>query len=158
MHTCLVAQLCRTLCNPLDCSLSGSSVHGISQARILEWVAISLSRGTSRSRDQTWVSRIGRWILYHWATWIAHLAHTKYLINNNSVLTITNLGYYHTFVSKLLEFFNVFISCYRKHSGIVCSVSICQLESKCRLNHLASCTTLEKLCQNDCFINHCFRF
>ena len=46
-----VAQLCLTLCDPMDCSLSGSSVHGILQARILEWVAISLSRGASRPRD-----------------------------------------------------------------------------------------------------------
>ena len=49
----LVAQLCLTLCDPMDCSLPGSSVHGILQARILEWVAISFSRGTSRPRDQT---------------------------------------------------------------------------------------------------------
>ena len=41
MSICLVAQLCPTLCNPMDCSLPGSSVHGILQARILEWVAIS---------------------------------------------------------------------------------------------------------------------
>ena len=40
-----VAQLCLTLCNSMDCSLPGSSVHGISQARILEWVAISLPQG-----------------------------------------------------------------------------------------------------------------
>ena len=43
----LVTQSCLTLCNPTDCSLPGSSVHGISQARILEWVAISSSRGSS---------------------------------------------------------------------------------------------------------------
>ena len=43
-------------CNPMDCSLSGSSVHGISQARILEWVAISRSRGSSPSSDETHVS------------------------------------------------------------------------------------------------------
>ena len=43
----LFAKLCPTLCNPLDCSLPGSSVHGILQARILEWVAISFSRGSS---------------------------------------------------------------------------------------------------------------
>ena len=54
-----VAQSCPTLCNPVDCSLPGFSVHGILQARILEWVAISLSRGSSRPRDRTQVSRIG---------------------------------------------------------------------------------------------------
>ena len=51
-----VAQSCPTLCNPMDCSLPGSSVHGIFQARILERVAISFSRGTSRPRDWTLVS------------------------------------------------------------------------------------------------------
>ena len=48
---CLVAHSCPTLCDPMDCSPPGSSVHGISQARILEWVAISFSRGSSRPRD-----------------------------------------------------------------------------------------------------------
>ena len=49
----------------MDCSLSGSSVHGILQARILEWVAMPFSRGSSQPRDQTWVSRIagGRFIV-----------------------------------------------------------------------------------------------
>ena len=47
---CLVAQLCSTLCNPLDCNPPGSSVHGILQTRILEWVAISFSRGPSQPR------------------------------------------------------------------------------------------------------------
>ena len=47
-----------TLCNPVDCSPPGSSVHGVSQARKLEWVAISSSRGSSRPRDGTQVSRI----------------------------------------------------------------------------------------------------
>ena len=46
-----VAQSCPTLCDPRDCSLPGSYVHGIFQARILEWVAISFSRGSSRPRD-----------------------------------------------------------------------------------------------------------
>ena len=53
-----VAQSCLTLCNPLDCSPPGSSVHGISQARMLEWVAISFCRRSSRLRDQTHVSCI----------------------------------------------------------------------------------------------------
>ena len=52
----------------LDYSLSGSSVHGISQARILEWVAISFSRGSSWTRNWICISWIGRQILYHWAT------------------------------------------------------------------------------------------
>ena len=48
-----VAQLCPTLCDPMDCSLPGSSIHGIFQARVLAWVAISFSRVSPRTRDQT---------------------------------------------------------------------------------------------------------
>ena len=58
MYMSEVAQLCPTLCDPLDCSLPHSSIHGIFQARVLEWVAISFSRGSSQPRDRTWVSRI----------------------------------------------------------------------------------------------------
>ena len=54
----LVTQSCRTLCEPTDCSLPGCSIQGIFQARILEWVAISFSRGSPRPRDQTQVSCI----------------------------------------------------------------------------------------------------
>ena len=68
---CSVAKPCQTLCDPMDCSSPGSSVHGILQARILEWVAISSSRGSSRLRDQIHISCIGRRVLYHWATWEA---------------------------------------------------------------------------------------
>ena len=53
------------------CSPLGSYLHGIFQTRILEWVAISSSRGSSPPRDQIHISCIGRWILYHWATWEA---------------------------------------------------------------------------------------
>ena len=49
-----VTQSCPTLCNPVDCSPPGPSIHGISQARILEWVAISFSRESSQPRDWTW--------------------------------------------------------------------------------------------------------
>ena len=52
----LVAQWCPTLCHLMDCILPGSSVHGILQARILEWVTILFSRGSSQPRGQTWVS------------------------------------------------------------------------------------------------------
>ena len=61
-----VAQSCLTLCNPMG--LLRSSVHGIFQARILEWVAISFSRGSSRPRDRTWVSRTVGWCFTFWAT------------------------------------------------------------------------------------------
>ena len=70
MHACVCAkslQSCPTLCNPMDCSLPGSSVHRILQAGILEWVAISYSKGPSKPRDRTWVcyvSCIGTWIHY----------------------------------------------------------------------------------------------
>ena len=73
-HMGSVAQWCPTLGDPLDCSLPGSSVHGRFQARILERVAISFSRGSSWPRDWTcvsWVSCNDRWILYHCATWEA---------------------------------------------------------------------------------------
>ena len=106
----LIAQPCPTLCDPMDCSLPGASVHGISQARILEWVAVSFSRGSSRPRDRTCISFIGKWILYRWATkwdpwpwgstfhafvsvswtdvwWIpsAHLSSSKYAVTASSV-------------------------------------------------------------------------
>ena len=55
-------------CDPMNCSLPGSSVHGILQARILEWVAISFSRGTSQPRNWTQVSRIVGRCLTDWAT------------------------------------------------------------------------------------------
>ena len=64
----LVAQLCVTLCNPMDCSPQGFSVHGVLQARILEWVAMPCSRGFSQPRNWTYISPIswiGRPVLYH---------------------------------------------------------------------------------------------
>ena len=66
-----VTQSCLTRCNTMDCSPPDSSVRGISRARILEWVAISCSRGSSQPRDRTYVSCIDMWILYHCATWEA---------------------------------------------------------------------------------------
>ena len=85
----MCTQSCPTLCDTMDCSPAGSSVHGVSQARILEWVAISSSRGSSRSRDQTCIwfivfffnSFIFNWriiALQYWfgfchtSTWISH--------------------------------------------------------------------------------------
>ena len=79
----VVVQSCLTLCDPKDCSLPGSSVHGVSQAKILELVTITIFRGSSPPRDLTKVSCISRQILYHWATkeaqehryWAASVCH-----------------------------------------------------------------------------------
>ena len=60
---CLVAQSCQTLCGPMDCSPPGSSVHGISQARTLDWVAIYSSRASLWPRDGASVSCTDRWAL-----------------------------------------------------------------------------------------------
>ena len=65
------AESCSSLCDPVDYSLPDSSVHGVLQAKILEWVAIPFSRGFSQPRDQTHISHIsciGRWILYNCIT------------------------------------------------------------------------------------------
>ena len=67
VHAKLFSQV--RLCDPLDCSSSVSSVHGILQAGILEWGAVPSSRGSSKPRDRTcvsYVSCISRWVLYHW--------------------------------------------------------------------------------------------
>ena len=64
----LVTKLCLTLHDPVDCSLPDSSLHGIPRARILEWVAISFSRGSSRPKDQTHIFCIGKKVYYHWTT------------------------------------------------------------------------------------------
>ena len=74
LDACVLAQLLSHVWlfwDPMDCSPPGSSVQGIHQARILEWVAISSSRGSSWPRDRTFISCLGRQILYHWATWEA---------------------------------------------------------------------------------------
>ena len=109
MHACLVAQSCPTLCNPMDCSPPGSSVHGIFQEGILEWVPISFSRGSSWLRDQTCISCIGRQILYHWTTRKAHRGRdwVKTLINGNLTGSLgVGLGSYCWIILKspLLDF------------------------------------------------------
>ena len=87
---CVCAQLCPTFCDSMDFSPPGSSVRGIFQARILEWVAISSSRGSFWARgwtDISCISCIGRWILYHCTTcsciflvWVSNL-HIEVFLN-----------------------------------------------------------------------------
>ena len=71
---CVCAESCPALCDPKDCSLPGSSVHGILQSRILEWVDLPSSRGSPQSRNQTYnscVSCIADRFFTHWVTWEA---------------------------------------------------------------------------------------
>ena len=87
----------------MGCSLLGSSVHGIFQARILEWVAISYSRGSSQARDRTCVSFIfciGMQILYHCSTWEAQ---TYLLGEYNS----TYLSLMHSYIQLLFSLPNL---------------------------------------------------
>ena len=77
------AQSCPTLLDPMDCSPPGSSVHGILQARILEWVDISFSKGSSRPRDWTEISRIAGRRFNLWATREAQVPLNSLLTNGN---------------------------------------------------------------------------
>ena len=69
----------------MDCSLPGYFVHGILQARILEWVAISFSRGTFPPRNRTCISSFGRRIPYRWATWEAILSRTPGHVSSSRI-------------------------------------------------------------------------
>ena len=102
-----VTQSCPTLCDPMDYSLPGSSVHGIFHARVLEWNAISFSRGSSWPRDRTQVSHIvDRWLTV-WAT--------REVLNwlTNALLVPSTTHSFASIVSSLLRieigFFNNFI-------------------------------------------------
>ena len=72
----LVAQLCLTLCDPMDCSLPGSFVHGILQAKILAWVAIPFPRASSQPRDWSQVSHIAGRFFTFWASRKTHFLPT----------------------------------------------------------------------------------
>ena len=98
---CLVAKACLTLCDPMDWSLPGFFLHGISQARILEQVAISFSRGSSQPRDWTCISCIsciGRRILYHWVTGEALLITTPRIMNKSFPLNAGSVFTHFTFL------------------------------------------------------------
>ena len=85
-----IAQSCPTLFNPMDSSLPGSSVHGIFQARVLEWVAISFSRGSSQPRDRTWVSYIADRRFIIWVTYLKVIIFLIQLSFNKKYFKIKN--------------------------------------------------------------------
>ena len=109
---CEVAQSCPTLCDPVDCSPPGSSVHEILQARILEWVAISFSRGSSRPRDRTQVSRIAGRRFNLWATREAQM-HVFICITELLCRTpVTNIANYAPCkIKKWIEWMCVWMDC-----------------------------------------------
>ena len=120
---CSVAQRCPTICYPLEYSLPGASVHGILQAKILEWFVIPFSRGSSRPRGQTHVSCIGRWILYYWATREAHIIIIILPINGKYVFKSA----YILFLWGLLpRFDSLGTEAIRKHS---CGLSLGMLQN-----------------------------
>ena len=80
----------------MDYSPPGSCVHGISQARILEWISISFSKEPSHPRGPTHISCIGRWILFHWATWEAPLMSTCCSSISKTCPTLHPHGLQHT--------------------------------------------------------------
>ena len=103
-----VTKSCPTLFDLMDCSVPGSSDHGISQTKILWWVAIFSSKGSSQPRDWTCVSCIGRWILYPWATrLVAHKSPEITLNINKYILDEwVNVGKTPYFISILVNWNN----------------------------------------------------
>ena len=87
----LVAQSCPSLCEPVDCSPSGSSVHGILQARILEWMAISFSRGSSRPRDGTRVFWQDYLPLSHQGSYVIRNGRERYKFTFCPMMSYTQL-------------------------------------------------------------------
>ena len=82
--TSVCAQSCPDFYNSMDCRLPGSSDHGIFQARIQEWMAISSSWGSFWLRDQTHVSCIGRQMLYRWTTWEAQFSLFQFVFSDKN--------------------------------------------------------------------------
>ena len=107
----LVTQLYPTLWDPMDCSPPSSSVHGILQARILEWVVIPVSR-SSWPRDQTWISCIGGRVFTIWATETLEITllfyHLSHPLSLPSKLSIQNISYLNYFLYFSLLIYSCF--------------------------------------------------
>ena len=105
-------QLCPTLCDPMDCSLLGAYVHGIVQARILEWVAISFSMESYQPRGQTWVSFFSCRFFTIWAT-------RKQFWERISKFSSTNSKTYYSQSSQMvLIFFLVIVFAWNRLSSL----------------------------------------
>ena len=114
---CSVTQLCMTLCDPMDCSLAGTSVHGILQARILEWGTIFSSRESSWQRVSS-ISCIGKQILYHYDLLFSTLL---LIITNNYMIRLQMVTFtllkvlWHIFVI-IRRLWDVFLEIVKKPS------------------------------------------
>ena len=104
-------QLCLTLCDPMDCSPSGSFVHGILQTRVLEWIAMPLSKGSSWPRDWTFVSYDIQWShLCHPLLFLTSIFPSIRVFSNESVLCIRWPKYWN---------FSFSISPSKEYSGLI---------------------------------------
>ena len=90
---CVHTQLYPKLCNPMDYSLLGPSLHSILQAKLLEWVAISYTRESFWSRDPTCIDRL---LCYHWATWeaLTYKPYIPLLMRGNYISVIISYSIY----------------------------------------------------------------
>ena len=150
----LVTQSCPTLCNPVDCSPPGSSVHGILQARILEWVAIPFSRGSSQPRDWTGISCIADGLFTSWATREALLHPEPWLYRAShlfTLLTSLTLTWIHLLPIEILfeilpdlEWHSVFWSPFFKliYSQFLQHWLYFSLDNQCLLPCIISCIFL----------------
>ena len=116
-----VAQSCPTLCNAMDCSLPGFSIHGVFQARVLEWVAISFSRGPSRPRDQTQVSCTAGRRFTVWAT--GEASQSRMLVKTLSFVSQHKTIYQHEVPSGSAE--SSFLPRNTRPWAGVCSAALC---------------------------------
>ena len=127
-----------TLCVSMNCSLPGSSVHGLLQARILEWVAMPSSRVSSWLGDQTWFSYIARWAFYHRVTREALVWRTRTAENMSWILPHLVIGSFpHLVISFMLSTLLVSRDKYWNYHGVkqcglnMATLTLCRLSGSC---------------------------
>ena len=123
-------------CDPVDSSPLGFSVHGIFQARILEWVAISSSRGSFWPRNWIYVFCIDRWILYHWVTWEAQFLFLWYFM---SYPFLTRSSWDHGHLDPKAIFLRVHLD--KLSPGLIHALNLFKNLWKPTLNRVLDCQT-----------------
>ena len=152
----VLSQSCLTLCDLMGYSPPVSSAHGISQARILEWVATSYSRGSSWPKDQTCVSFIGRQILHHYAIWklllkICGESTTCFFFFFNFAFLVETFDDGHDSGDRLM----IGDRCYWNNSGVK-SLSWLPRQVRQRVLLCAPTVACASWCSTCCFIMICF--